>query len=323
MIGGAPLWVPFRFRRVWDHAVVVRAIRSVRQSAPTPAAAPEHADAEVHMLLCRRDLEIGVLALKSLLRFPETSWAVALSSDGSLTDGDRRWIDAHVPGCAWLPRVSSDPRIGHALRGRPRLAALYAGTYQPLRKLLHPAVLARHRRVIVLDPDTAFWSVPTRLVEWARRDGAPGLFLQDWQDEQARAPREFWTAFEELRARVAPDGGSWCLPHAFFNSGLLAYEPSAVDLDLAETYLEWLEAAPPHFKEGKPGLWFGAWTPEQTIYQLIFARMTPSPESLGPAYRIGHKRAEIFNHFLWLQLTMPVSLGMLRELAAGLPRAGR
>lgn len=321
MLIPAPGWVPYRLKRHWDHALVVSALRGLHRTVPVAAVSPADAVAEVHMLLCRRDVEIGVLALKSLLRYRDLGLAVSISEDGSVTAAQRRWIDAHVPGCAWLPRVSDAPAIAAALDTRPRLLALYRGSYQPLRKLIHPLLLARCPRVVVLDPDTAFWRRPDELAVWARSTDAPALFLHDDQDESVQVPAEVREAFAELRGRVAPHGRPWAMPYVFFNSGLLAYRRTQCDLDVAERYLEWLAEAPAKYTTGKPGLWFGTWTPEQSMYQLMFATMDPAAQPLGESYRIGHRRAATFNHFLWLQLVLPASLRQLRELVQSLPSA--
>jgi hypothetical protein len=320
MMTAAPKWFPYRLRKTWDHALVVRTLRRLHESAPIPASSPGEALAEIHMLLCRRDVEIGVLALKSLLRFRRSPWAVTITVDGSVTDAQRAWVDHHIPGCQWLPRTSTDPRMANALQTRPRLAALYRSDYSPLRKLLHPVVLARQTRVLVLDPDAAFWQPPNQLVAWAAAPDGPSLFLHDHQDESVQVPPEVREAFIELHHLVAPEGKPWSMPYFFFNSGLLAYCPDLCDLDLAEKYLQWLETAPARYTTGKPGLWFGTWTPEQTAYQLIFAGMDPEAQPLGDDYRIGHRRGGTFNHFLWLQLVMPPSLNMLRSLVDSLPR---
>src|SRR5216684_4538523 len=249
----APKWLPYRLQQAWNHARVVSAIRGLHATQPIPCCAPESAAAEVHMLLCRRDVEIGVLALKSLLRFPGVGWAVTLTDDGSLSGKQRAWIEYHVPGVSWLPRVAESAKLADALSHRPRLAALYRSTYQPIRKLLHPMCLSRCAKVLVLDPDTLFSSRPDRLIEWAKTQGCPNLFLHDHQDEASAVPVETVEAFNELRSLVG--GSAWSMPYYFFNSGLLAYRPDTCDLDLAERYLTWIETAPPRYTTGKPGLW--------------------------------------------------------------------
>jgi hypothetical protein len=266
------------------------------------------------MLVCRRDVKIAVLALKSLLRYPDMRLSVVLTDDGSLTEQDRAWIDHHVIGCRWLIRGSTDPVLVGALERRTRLATLYKNGYHPICKLLHPVLLSETDRVIVLDPDTAFFENPRQLADWCQGADEQALFLHDNQDETRTVPEEVRDGFNELRQRLAVSSNHWFMPYYFFNSGLLAYRPTQVDLDIAESYLQWREEAPSHYFEGKPGLWFGAWTPEQTAYQLIFAKMNPPSVPLGPRYAIGRRSGCVFNHFLWLQLVYPSSLKMLRNI---------
>lgn len=310
----APKWLPYRLSKRWDHARVVHAVRGLRKSQPLPVVAADSAQAEIHMLLCRRDAEIGVLALKSLLRFDETAWAVAITDDGSITPKQRNWINSQIPGCRWLPRVVADERIDAGLADRPRLQSLYHSDYQPLRKLIHPLLLADCSKVLVLDPDTIFFRSPDRIAQWVANENAASLFLHDHQDQLENVPPETWEAFEELRQLLAPTVSNWSMPHCFFNSGLLAYSTQQCNLDNAELYLQWLSRASSRYKSGKPGLWFGPWTPEQTAYQVIFATMDPPAEPLGNEYRIGNKPGHVFNHFLWLQLVKPASLVMLKQV---------
>jgi hypothetical protein len=112
------------------------------------------------------------------------------------------------------------------------------------------------------------------------------------------------------------------MPYYFFNSGLLAYRTVECDLDLGEAYLKWHASAPSRYTTGKPGLWFGNWTPEQTAYQVIFASMANPAEPFGDNYRIGNKPGHTFNHFLWLQLVKPSSLVMLDGIVQEIARAG-
>jgi hypothetical protein len=310
--------LPYSVRQAWNGWRVRRALRGLDHTAPMPAADPSGAKAEVHLLLCKRDVQLTVLALKSLLRFG-VPLAVTLSEDGSVRPEERAWIDRHLPGCRWCPRIVDDPRMESALAGRPRLREVYHSRYHPICKLLHPALLARCPRVIVLDPDTAFFKRPDRLLAWVENEEPAACFLHDHQPEDKNVPRETREAFAELRVRLARPGRTWSMPLYFFNSGLLAYRPEQCDLDLAEGYIAWRAAAPERYTTGKPGLWFGTWTPEQTSYQLIFAWMDPPATPLGEEYRIGSPPGYTFNHFLWLQLVEPGSLVRLAELITHLP----
>jgi hypothetical protein len=147
----------------------------------------------------------------------------------------------------------------------------------------------------------------------------PAWFLHDHQDEAENVPAETREAFAELQSLLTPPGRPWSMPYYFFNSGLLAFRPDQCDLDLGERYLEWRATAAPRYRTGKPDLWFGDWTPEQTIYQVMFALMDPPAQPLGDDYHLGGDEGHTFNHFLRYYLVRESSLRMLRRLVAEIP----
>ncbi|HYV35958.1 MAG TPA: hypothetical protein VE988_09665 [Gemmataceae bacterium] len=310
----APTWLPFRIRCRWDNARIGWALRGLDRTPPRPASPFANADAEVHMLLCRRDQRIGVLALKSLLRFTDTRFAVTLTNDGSLNQDDCNWIDRHVPGCRWLQRRVEYPRLASFLSDHPRMAKTYQGSYHPICKLLHAALVNRHERVIVYDPDTAFFRRPDRLLQWAKGQDAHAWYLHDHQNEDEQVPNATREAFKELAALCEPAGLKWRMDYYFFNSGLLAFRPAQLNLELAEKYQLWRETASPSYRTGKADLWFGDWTPEQTAYQIMFALMDPPAKPLGDDYHLGGDAGHVFNHFLRHYLVQSQSLQMLQAL---------
>lgn len=311
-----PGWVPYRVRNWFDNRRVASALRGLRDNPPAPV--PTDAAVDVHMLLCRRDVAVGVLALKSLLRFRDFRATVSLTDDGSLSAADRAFVDAHIPGARWLPARSDDPAVRAALATRPRLAALYAGSFVLARKLIHPLTLGRAPRVLVLDADTATFRRPDELIRWANDDGPAARYLYDRRQPDDAIPLAVHSAFDEMR----PTGGSGQLPHLFFNSGLLALRPADFDLDIAERYLAWLDAAPPELKTGRPGIWFGPWTTEQTAYLWMTAALDPPAEPFGPEYGIGHGEPHTFHHFLRSGLLDPATLARLRALVRELGAKG-
>jgi hypothetical protein len=317
----APRWLPFRVRERWDTSRIQAALRGLERTKVLPARPPAEAAAEVHMLLCQRDVRLGVLALKSLLRFSEARVAVTLTADGSVSVADRDWVDGHVPGCRWLPRRSDAARLTDVLQSRPLLASLYLGSYHPICKLLHPVALARCERIIVVDPDTAFFRRPDRLLAWADGQDRRAWFLHDHQDESTNVPAETREAFAELQELLTSPGRSWSMPYYFFNSGLLAFRRDQCDLDVGEHYLQWRQTIAPRYRIGKPDLWFGDWTPEQTMYQLMFALMEPPAQPLGDDYHLGGDAGHVFNHFMRYYLARESTLRMLRRLVMEFPFA--
>lgn len=315
----APAWLPHRFRSAWDNRRIDLAVAGLRHTPPTPAADPKTAAAEVHLLVCKRDLRIAALALKSLLRFAPGELAVAITYDGTLSASDQDWLAGHVSNARWLERRVDAPEVSAALANRPKLAGLYASNYHPICKLLHPLALGRTERAIVLDPDTAFFRRPERLLRWATGADDRDYYLHDHQDETTQVPAAVRIATAELAAHALPTGRRWGVERYFFNSGLLLYHRSRMDLDVAERYFGWRERLPAELKTGKPGIWFGDWTPEQTGYLAMFAAADPPPAPLDDDYHLGGGSGFAFNHFLRHYLiqsgTQKRLRGLVRELA--------
>ena len=311
----APEWLPDRIRDRLDSHRINRALRGVLRTRPYEAAPPEQADAELNMLLCKRDLLLGLVALKSLLRFRELKLSVTLVDDGSLSRPDREQIDAHIPGTRWQPRRSDGPEIAELLAGFPRLSELYfQSSFLFVTKLLHPLILSRTERVIQCDSDAAFFRRPIRLIEFCKGNDLRPLYLHDHQDESSAVPTEVHVALAELEASIAEPGRQWQVGHRFFNAGLLIYRRDHLDLAIAESYLAWRQKLPPARQEGKLGIWFGPWTIEQTCYLTMYSLGKASPEPLGDDYWIGGGEGHVFNHFLRHYVVQVETLRQLSRL---------
>ncbi len=311
----APLWLPYRVRNAIDQRRILWALRGVDRTRPYPVADPKQADAEVHMLLCKRDLQLGVMAFKSLLRFDDLKLAGTVLNDGSLTEQDKQWFEKHIPGVRWQVWKMSDPALAAALDTHPNLADLYLrSTYEQIAKMLHPVLTARCPRVIQFDSDTAFFKKPQRIIDFCKGQDDRPLYLHDHQDESTAVPPVVHEAFADLQAKTFPPGRAWGLQHRFFNAGLLIYRPDQMDLGVAEKYLGWRQTAPEKYTTGKPGIWFGTWTPEQTCYHVMYAFADPPPEPLGHDYHLGGEPGHIFNHFLRHYVVRDTTLNLIKQL---------
>lgn len=317
VVGAAAMnWLPYRLRKALDQSRIHGALRGLKDTLAMEAASAGEAAAELHMLLCQRDLHVGLLAIKSLLHFTEGKLAVALTDDGSLTQDQRQWVSDHVVGAHWYQR--KEKKVSDSLAGKPHLKKLYDSDYAPAAKLLHPMLLARCGRVIVLDPDTAFFDKPTRLLDWAHYEQEGNLYLHDHQDETAAVPEIVEKAFEQLQQQLMDHGKDWSVKKRLFNSGLLAIAPRSLSLDIAERYLAWRETAPQAYRQGKAAIWFGDWTPEQTCYHVMFALGEIKAVPLGDDYHLGGGQGYLFNHFLRHYLVQTPTLKRLRALTAKL-----
>ena len=313
-----PAWLPYRLRNWLDQRRIERAVGRIHWTRPYKAAPPEQASLEVHMLLCRRDLFVGLVAIKSLLRFGGERLAVTFTDDGTLSEQERRSVSQHVPGSRWLSWPTDDPAIDAAFEGRPHLRDLYHSDYAPVCKLVHAMAMPRCERVVVLDPDTAFFQRPTTILDWAEGDDAFGWYLHDHQDESVTVPAEAQEAFGMLESHLASDDRPWTLDRRLFNSGLLVFQPDRLRLDDAERYLAWRPSLDAKYKSGRCAIWFGDWTPEQTCYHVMFALSQPASRPFGDDYHLGGDAGHVFNHFLRHYLVKKSTQDRLRELVGEL-----
>jgi len=310
----APKWLPYRLRSSWDTARINAAVTDLRHATPRAATPPESASAEVHMLVCKRDLRLAGLSLLSLLRY-ELPLAVTVTEDGSLTANDRAWLNRLIPGVRWLARRVEEPTFQEVLQSFPRLAELYAGGYHPICKLLHPICLGRCERIIVLDPDTVFFQYPELLSEWVAGSDSRDYYLHDHQDEATAVPESVRTAFVQLADITARFGQRWSLAYYLFNSGLLWYHRKRMNLDVAEAYLTWRIEQPHALRSGIGAIWFGDWTPEQTGYMAMFATANPTPVHMPDDYWLGGGNGHTFNHFLRHYLIQTETQQRIHQLA--------
>ncbi|MEM1070235.1 MAG: hypothetical protein AAGI63_15130 [Planctomycetota bacterium] len=310
-MGRLPSWIPYRFREQWDVMRVASALRSLKASRSRVIPTADESDAELHMLICKRDVWPAMLAIKSLLQFSGLRLSLTLTDEGTLSTGDRQLFSDHFPGCRWLNRREEDVRSKLRSDHLQHLLRIYESDFSLSAKLLHPTLLSTHSRVIVLDPDTAFFERPDQLCDWVE-ESSVSLYTRDNNDSRDRdLPREIRHAFDEIGREALAD--PWRIEHYYFNSGFLAFEAAQCDLRIAETYLRWTAEKGQGIDCPNADIWFGHWTGEQASYLVMYAAMDPQPESFGPMYRLG-SLGGVFTHFMRANLVKSSVLSTLSEL---------
>ena len=191
--------------------------RRVRGTAPLPT--DPAAEVEVHSLVCHRDVDLYLIAVKSLLRF-HPALAVAVHDDGTLTAADRELILRHLPGVEVIGRAAADAVVTEALRRWPeclRFRAARVNSFQ----VFDYNLLARRSRLISLDSDVLFLREPEEMLEWLAAESRDVLYNQEPEGTQIG---------RTLRRLGIP-----C--HGDLNSGFLAYPRDMVDYGLVEASL--------------------------------------------------------------------------------------
>lgn len=315
----APKWLPFRVRSWVDQQRILASLAGLDATAPRPAANAADAQADVHMLMCSRDVRLGVFAIKSLLRFNEMKLAVTFSHDRSLSAEQKQFINHHVPNARWLDWPCGLPGIDKVLADMPNLAHLYRDTnFEMIVKLCHPIIEAQCERVIQMDSDTCFFKRPDTLNDFVNGNDASPLYLHDHQDEETVIEPQTHALFAKLAEDLGQTEVTWRVGHRFFNAGLLVYRPDQMDLAIAERFLGWLKQTTPEQRTGQPGIWLGDWVREQTCYHLMYAMAPREARPLGVDYHLGGGQGHVFNHFLRYYLVRRSTLNMIRGVMAEL-----
>jgi hypothetical protein len=201
--------------------LVFRQVRRTRPIAVDPAA-----QVEIHSLVCHRDVDLYLLAVKSLPRF-RADLAVVVHDDGTLTPADRTLVERQLLGANVIGRAVADDVVSAALADWPecrRFRAARATSPQ----LFDLSLLARARRLIGLDSDVLFVREPTELLAWLEEDADEVLYNQE----------AFGTQIGRTMRRLD-------IPcHGDLNSGFMAFYRDMVSLELTEQHLARLRGEP-------------------------------------------------------------------------------
>lgn len=308
--------LPYKLRGLIDRWLVYRSVHQVQRTPPVESA-DRNFLLTIHLLLRQQDLLLGLIAVKSLLRF-ESRIRVVITNDGSCNDRDLAMLKRHIRGVTVLDRRELLKKSGSKLDRYPVLHRLYMSDFHMIAKLLHPMLLCGSGKICILDADTAFLSRPDKLLDWATSSTKKSLYLHDSPDRNQAVP--WLPAFFCANGFSSNDlENSFCVDNYFFNAGCLAFVPESLDLAQAEKYLAWharQEEFPDH---AMSSVWFGDWTREQTAYLCMFLRAKHEVEGLGAEYTLGAGPPNrTFHHFLRGGVVSKRGRSLLKDLCTEL-----
>jgi len=144
--------------------------------ATRPLTSDSSSRCEVHTMLGTSDVTMYILAIKSLLSYIP-GLAVAVHSDGSLTDDDLDHIRQHVRGIRFILHHDADARAAERLRDSPFLAK-WRAVDAAYRRLIDIELWRHSEQIIILDADVLANEVPHEVSEWIRSGTRPFLLGQ-------------------------------------------------------------------------------------------------------------------------------------------------
>lgn len=250
------------YRRLW----VKTAFQGVLETPPLHS--NPFATAEIHSLVCHRDLYQYIACIKSLLRFHQNVCIVA-HNDGSLTVEDQSLLVRHLPGLILLDKSYADRVVEGKLAGYTKCLAYRTGHFIA-RQLFDLAMLSRTGKVVSLDSDTLFLERPAELIEWLERDGTVGKY--SWEDYRHDPNR--YMKIEGREFEYAPH----------ICAGLMCFNASIVDLDVIEDVLARAKVID--------------WVTSQMIFLILAARGETRVEFFERSYQTyTFGPAPVFRHY--------------------------
>lgn len=217
-------WHEWRYLSAFERSIKRAAHIKCLPSADKPLA-------ELHIVTCKRDLYMAVVAVKSLLRFAP-NLGVVFHGDQSLTVSDSNFLQSQIPGCRVVLIDEADRiaqaqpdihELRQALPGRFKLASGYESQRKAWAlKVFDFHLLARSDRVIVLDSDTIFLKPPAEIIEFI----------------EGRRPEGFYAVPCHSNLKVSTELLKKYYPNASvplrFNGGLLGFERSSMPISMLQ-----------------------------------------------------------------------------------------
>jgi hypothetical protein len=181
---------------------------------------PCHPDApcDVHTMLCKADMQMYLIAIKSLLRFGG-SLAVTAHSDGTLDSADIALLQTHIPGIRLVLPEQADAFATKRL-GADSFLWKWRNHDASYRRVIDTELWSRAPRRIIMDSDILVLGWPPVLSEWIARGGPPLLLGQPQPlaapalDQSAPSNEFIQTVFMRRLPQLSlPDGS----PAVFLN----------------------------------------------------------------------------------------------------------
>jgi hypothetical protein len=192
---------------------------------------------ELHMLLGRRHVGMGIWAIKSFLHFSGRRYAVVLHDDGSLGAPEIERLESHLPGVKIIARSLADSQTREMLAGYPncsefRFSVVEATNHRGQNYnmfimaliLFDMNLLTEADKIIILDADVLFFAPPTEITAW----------IADTTDRRSLYSIEKFRPYRDAKGTL-----QFALkPGQTLNSGLICFDRKRlIDLDKIETWI--------------------------------------------------------------------------------------
>ena len=191
-----------RLRKHLDYARFARRTKAI--DATAPLACNPGAACEIHTMLGIRDVQMYLIAIKSLLRW-YADVAVVVHSDGSLEPDTRRTLEHHVPGIRVIEAADADRYAAERLPEGSAIAK-WRGVDAFYRRLIDTHLWSRTPKRVILDSDVLVVNEPKEFIRWVESGSKAFLLGQPADDDSFPTTPPDTTAHVQAHFRFAvPD----------------------------------------------------------------------------------------------------------------------
>ena len=190
-----------------------------------PVAVPGYdPDFSVHMLLCNRDFEMSICALRSFVFFCGKSFEFIIHEDGTLTRDQKEYILKNFPKSEI---IAYDRSLNLAKETFGEGSEIYKMRLKGVMmlKLIDIRLFSKKKKAVVLDSDILFFRKPSEILDAATRFDVPSLFNKD-VSPSLMAPKEI---LESICSKPIPER---------INAGFSVLYTDAIDFVLIEKWLK-------------------------------------------------------------------------------------
>lgn len=215
--------VVFKLKRVFRDRKRV-SLRKPYLTLPPVAVPGQDQDFSVHILLCNRDFEMSVCALRSFVFYCGRSFEFVIHEDGTLTQEQKKYLLKNFPKSEIIDYHRSLNLAKETFGENSEIYKMRQKGVLML-KLLDIKLFSTKKKVIVLDSDILFFKKPDEVLNAATRFDVPNLFNKD-VFPSLMASKE---VLEDICAKKIPER---------INSGLSVVYRDAIDFVLLEKWLK-------------------------------------------------------------------------------------
>ena len=203
------------FRKYLYYLVSRYYFKSVLKTSPISSY--KNAKAEVHSLLCHKDLYLYLYSIKSFIQ-NTSDCSIIVHDDGSLTSKDKSILNTHIENVKIYGYKEANEIVNCKVDAYKNIRKLRE-TYPLLKKLTDFHLLSKTKKIISLDSDILFLRKSNDIIKWIQSTKKYAMLSDESPVFSHQDKFLINTHFKYIKN---------------LNSGLMCYHKDMIDLPLAE-----------------------------------------------------------------------------------------